>query len=100
MDEEETITDYNFAITGGALSILLEIRDDVRLNLHGDKRMSNEWVIANLHATPNPNSKVSNDEIDVIIDIFWKEFGHFQNQTGVYGLNSGRFLLPDTLNGS
>ena len=49
---------------------------------------------------PNPNSKVANDEIDVIIDTFWKEFGHFQNKTGVYGLHPGRFLLPDAINGN
>ncbi len=49
---------------------------------------------------PNPNSKVSNDEIDVIIDTFWKEFGDFQNKTGVHGLCPGRFLLPDATNGN
>ncbi len=62
--------------------------------------MAIERVIAKLHMAPNPNSKVANDEIELIIDTFWKEFGHFQNKAGVYGLCSGRFLLPDALNGN
>ena len=64
------------------------------------KRMSIERVIAKLHVAPNPNSKVANDEVVVIIDTFWKEFGDFQNKTGVYGLRPGRFLLPDAINGN
>ncbi len=68
-------------LAGWALSILPEIQDDVRLNLDSDKRMAMERVITKLHVAPNPNSNVANDEIDVIIDTFWKEFGHFQNKT-------------------
>ncbi len=82
-----------------ALSILPEIWDEVRLNLDGDKRMAIERVIAKLHMAPNPNSKVANDDIYNVNDTFWKEFGHFQIKTGVYGLCPGRFLLPDALNG-
>ncbi len=62
--------------------------------------MAIKGVIVKLQVTPNPNSKVVNDKIDVIIDIFWKELGHFQNKTGFYGLHQGRFLLPDALNGN
>ncbi len=53
-----------------------EIQDCVRLNLDSDKRMAIERVIAKLHVAPNLNSKVSNDDIDVMIDTFLKEFGH------------------------
>ncbi len=60
--------------------------------------MAIERVIAKFDVDPNPNSKVANNEIDMIIDIFWKEFRYFQNKTGVYGLYPGRFLLPDMLN--
>ncbi len=82
------------------LSILPEIRDNVRINHDGDKRMAIERVIAKFDVDPNPNSKVANNEIDMIIDIFWKEFRYFQNKTGVHGLHPGRFLLPDMLNGN
>ncbi len=100
MMKRKQLLEHDFAIAGWALSILLEIRDDVRLNLDGDKRIAIERVIAKLHVEPNPNSKVSNDEIVVIIDTFWKDFGDFQNKTGVYGLHLGRFLLPDAINGN
>ncbi len=66
------------------------------MNLDNDKKMAIKSVIAKLHKAPNPNSKVSNDEVDVIIDTFWKEFGHFQNITGAYGLHPGRFLLGNS----
>ncbi len=49
---------------------------------------------------PNPNSNVANDEIDMIINLFWKEFGHFQNKTGAYSYFPSRFLLPDAPNGN
>ncbi len=70
------------------------------MNLDGDKKMAIERVIAKLHVAPNPNSNIANDDIGVIIDTLWKEFGHFQNKTGVYGLCPGRFLLTDVLNGN
>ncbi len=98
--KRKQLLEHDFAIAGWSLSILPEIRDDVRLNLDGDKRIAIERVIAKLHVAPNPNSKVANDEIDVIIDTFWKEFSDFQNKTGVYGLRPGRFLLPDAINGN
>ncbi len=69
----------------------------MKLNLDGDKRMAIEREIVKLHLAPYPNSKVTNDEINTIIDISWKEFGHFQNKTGVYGLRPVMFLLPDVL---
>ncbi len=56
------------------------MQDGVKLNLDSDKRMAIERVVAKLHVAPNPNSKVSNDEIDAVIDTFWEEFGHFQKQ--------------------
>ncbi len=62
--------------------------------------MNIERVIAILHVAPNSNSKVASDKIDVIIDIFWKEFGIFRNKTGVNGLHPGIILLPDVLNGN
>ncbi len=94
------LLEHDFAVTSWALSILPEIQDDVRLNLDCDKRMAIERVTVKLHVAPNSNSKIVNDKIDVVIDTFWKEFGHFQNKTGVYGMCPGSFLLPDALNGN
>ncbi len=96
--KRKQLLEHDFAVTGWALSSLPKIRDDVRLNLDSVKRMAIKRVIAILYVAPNPNSNVANDEIDVTIDTFWKEFGHFQNKFGVYGLHPGRFLLPDALN--
>ncbi len=60
-----------------------------------------ESIIAKLHVAPNPNSKVVNNEIDKIIDIlFLKEFGHFQNKSGTYGLRQDMIFLLDALNGN
>ncbi len=67
------LLDHDFAITGWALSILPEICDDVRLNFCDDKRMAIEQFIAKFHVAPNPKFNVVNNEIDMIIDIFWKE---------------------------
>ena len=98
--KRKQLLEHDFAIAGWALSILPEIREDVKLNLDGDKRIAIERVIAKLHVVPNPNSEVATDEVVVIIDTFWKEFGDFQNKTGVYVLRPGRFLLPDAINGN
>ncbi len=67
------LLEHDFAFTGWAFSILLEIQDDVSLNLDNDKRMAIQRVIAKLHVALNPNSKVANDEIEVIINTCWKE---------------------------
>ncbi len=48
----------------------------------------------------NPNSKIANKEINMIIDIFLKKIVHFHNKTGVYRLHPDRFLLLDALNGN
>ncbi len=62
--------------------------------------MAIERVIATLHVAPNPNFKVANKEVDMIIDIFWNEFGNYRHKTGYFGQCPGRFLLPDELNGN
>ncbi len=48
------------------------------MNFNSDKRMTIERVIVKLHMAPNPNSKVANDKIDVIIDIFGKNLDIFK----------------------
>ncbi len=78
--KRKQLLEHDFDVTGSVLSILLEIQDDARLNPDGDKRMAIRRVAAKLHVAPNPNSKVANSEIDVIIDTFWLEFGHFRTK--------------------
>ncbi len=59
MEKAQNLLEHDFAVTGWALLILKEIRDDVCQNLDGDKRMAIERVISKLHVHPNPNSKVA-----------------------------------------
>ncbi len=68
--KRKQLPEHDFAVTCWVLSILPEIGDDVSLNLGGDKRMAIERVITKLHVDPNPNSKVANDDIELIIDTF------------------------------
>ncbi len=75
--KRKQILEHDFAVTSWARSTLLEIRDDVRVNLDGDKRMAIERVTAKLHVDPNPNPKVANNENDMIIHIFWKKLDIF-----------------------
>ncbi len=96
--KRKLLLENDFAITGLTRSILSGIHNDVRLNLDCEMKMAIERVIAKLHLAPNPNSKVANNKIDMIIDIFWKKFGHFQNRTGVYDLWPDKFLPPDARN--
>ncbi len=68
--------------------------------MDGNARMAIERVITKLHTPPNPNPKTSEEPLEIILDIFWKEFDDFQNKTGPYGYCPGRFLTPDALNGN
>ncbi len=74
--KRKQLLENDFAITGWALCILPEIWDGVRLNLDGDKRMANERVISKLHVTPS--SKVSSNDVDMTIGIFWKNLDIFR----------------------
>ncbi len=82
------------------LSLLPEIREDVAERLDGNTRVAIERVVAKLHILPNPNPKTSEEPLEIILDIFWKEFDDFQNMTGPYGYHPGRCFTPDSLNGN
>ncbi len=60
--------------------------------------MAIESVVTRLHIPPNPKPKTSEESLEIILDIFWKEFDYFQNKTGPYGYCPERFLTPDALN--
>ncbi len=49
---------------------------------------------------PCPYAKVANESNLVIINQFWKEFNHFQQQTGPFAKFRGRFSMPDAVNGN
>ncbi len=59
-----------------------------------------ETVIINLHTPPCLNTKVANESNVAIIDHFWKEFHHFQHQTGLFAKFKGRFSMLDAVNGN
>ncbi len=92
--------EHEYAITAWALSLVPEIRDDVLERLTGDMREKIETVIVKLHTPPCPNTEVANESNLVIIDHFWKEFHHFQHQTGPFAKFKGRFSMPDAVNGN
>ena len=77
--------EHDYAITGWVLSLLPEIREDVAERMDGDARMAIERVVTKLHVPPKPNPKTSEEPLEIILDIFWKEFDDFQNKTGPYG---------------
>ncbi len=90
-------SDY-FAITCWVLSVWSEIKEDVAERLDGNTRMVTERVVTKLCASPNPNPKTSEASLKIFLDMFWKEFKHFQNKISSYEYLPGRFLTPDALN--
>ncbi len=89
-----------YAITVWALLLVPEICNDVLESLTGDMMEKIETVIVKLHTPPCLNTKVANESNLVIIDYFWKEFHHFQNQTVPFAKFKGRFSMPDNVNGN
>ena len=73
--------EHEYAITGWALSVVSEVRIDVRERMRGEHRDAIERVIRRLHVAPCANTHpdiVSMSEA-VIVDTFWNEFKAFQN---------------------
>ena len=73
--------EHEYAIAGWALSVVGEVRIDVRERMRGEHRDAIECVIRRLHVAPCANSHPdihSMSEAE-IIDTFWNEFKAFQN---------------------
>jgi hypothetical protein len=72
---------HEYATTGWALSVVSEVRIDVREWMRGEHRDAIERVISRLNVAPCANTHpdiVSMSEAQ-IIDTFWNEFKAFQN---------------------
>lgn len=83
------LLEHDLAITAWALCIMPDVRKDVAVRMNGDHREAIERVIRKLFAA-DPTAK-----IHLVIHNFWVQFKHFQNQTGKYSGNPGRWLIPE-----
>jgi len=70
-----------------------EVRMDVAARMNGSHREAIERVIRKLYWNEP-------EDIDVKINEFWKQFKHWQQKTGKYGENEGRWHLPDVIAGA
>ncbi len=71
--------EHDYVITGWVLSLLPVIREDVAERLDGNTRIAIERVVTKHHIPPNPNPNTSKQSLEIIFDVFWKEFDDFQN---------------------
>ncbi len=92
--------EHEYAINAWALTLVPEIHDDVLERLTGGMREKlKQWLLSFILPLC-PNNKVANESNLVIIDYFWKEFHHFQQQTGPFAKFKGHFSMPDAVNGN
>jgi hypothetical protein len=92
--------EHEYAIAGWALSVVDEIRKDVRALLRGEHRTAIEIVIRRLHETPRANTHPDIVSMDIsdIIDTFWNEFKSFQNCDRPFN-DAGKWASPDVTHG-
>ena len=69
------------------------MREDVAARINGSHREAIERVIRKLYFD-DPQ------DMDVVINEFWKGFKHWQQKPGKYGVNIGRWLLPEVVRGA
>ncbi len=86
---------HDLAILAWVLSILPEIHRNANDRLDGEKKAATERGVEKLHLPPSPNKQLAGKPMETILEIFWKEFKHFQKLTGPYKHRSGRFFTPD-----
>lgn len=73
--------EHPYAITGWALCVMNDVRQDVNARFNGEHRIAMEIVIKCLHHPPCPNQHPEVAEMSVaqIVDVFWNEFKAFRN---------------------
>ena len=69
-----------------------EVRDDVASRMNVSHRKAIERVIRKL-CVNDPQ------DMDVVINEFWKGFKRWQHKSGKYGVNIGRCLIPEVVRG-
>ena len=89
---KEKIEQY-LSIAAWSLCVIREVREDVAARINGSHREAIEHVIRKLYFD-DPR------DTDVIINEFWKGFKHWQQKSGKYGVNKGRWLLPEVVRGA
>ncbi len=87
--------EHEYAVTAWALSDLPEICVNDLSELTGEHCFMIERVVERLHVPPCSNDQVSGQDMTNIIDIFWREFKHWQNMTVCYAVCHGQFSTPD-----
>ena len=92
--------EHEYAITGWALSVVDEVRKDVRARMRGEHRDAIESVVRHLHVMPcaNTNTDVLSMTPVEIVDQFWNEFKSFQNCNRPYNVRS-RWATQDVAQG-
>ncbi len=83
-DKRKERLEHEYAVTTWSLSLLPEIRLDVRKNFDGDKHLIVEKVITKLHEPPCPNPDITTESMTEIIDLYWKEYCDFDEKTGIF----------------
>ena len=99
-DKRKVRLEHEYAITGWALSVMAEVREDVKQRMSGIHRDAIEKVVKRLHHPPCPNKNFPSASMNVsqIVDLFWDEFKAFQNMTEPYHIPS-RWGTPDVAQG-
>jgi hypothetical protein len=92
--------EHEYAIAGWALSIVSEVRIDVRERMRGEHRDAIECVIRRLHVAPcaNTHPDIASMSDAEIIDTFWNEFKSFQNCDRPYH-DIHKWAVPDVIAG-
>jgi len=92
-NERKERLEHDFAIAAWALCIMPEVRADVAARMTGHHREAIERVINKLY-------KNSEEDIDEVINDFWKQFKHWQKKTGKYAVNEGRWHVLEVKTGA
>ena len=82
--------EHDFDISAWSLCVMKEVREDVAACINGSHREEIERVIRKLYFD-HPQ------DMDVVNNKFWKEFKHWQQKSGKYRVNIGRWLLPEVV---
>ena len=85
--------EHEFSIAAWSLCVVKEVREDVSARMNGSHREAIERVIRKLYFNDTR-------DMDVVINEFWKGFKHWQQKLVKYGVNIGRWLLPEVIRGA
>ena len=85
--------EHDFAIAEWSLCVMKGVRENVAACINGSHREAIECAIRKLYFG-DPR------DMDVVINKFWKGFKHWQQKSGNYGVNIGRWLLTEVVRGA